>query len=45
MHWFTVGAYYVDKLVRTAGRLADPARVEEHGFMQGELPKALQIPR
>jgi 3-phenylpropionate/cinnamic acid dioxygenase small subunit len=44
MHWFTVGAYYVDKLVRTPEGWRIQQRVEEHGFMQGELPKALTIP-
>ena len=45
MHWFTVGAYYVDKLVRSADGWRIAQRVEEHGFMQGTLPEALQIPR
>jgi len=45
MHWFTVGAYYVDQLVRTADGWRIQQRVEEHGFMQGTLPEALQIPR
>jgi 3-phenylpropionate/cinnamic acid dioxygenase small subunit len=45
LHWFTVGAYYVDKLVRTADGWRIRERVEEHGFMQGTLPEALQIPR
>ena len=45
MHWFTVGAYYVDQLVRTADGWRIRQRVEEHGFMQGTLPEALQIPR
>jgi 3-phenylpropionate/cinnamic acid dioxygenase small subunit len=45
MHWFTVGAYYVDELVRTGEGWRIKKRVEEHGFMQGTLPEALQIPR
>jgi hypothetical protein len=45
MHWFTVGAYYIDKLVRTGDGWRIQSRVEEQGFMHGELPKALQIPR
>lgn len=45
MHWFTVGGYYVDELVRTADGWRIAQRVEEHGFMQGTLPEALQIPR
>ena len=45
MHWFTVGAYYVDELVRTGDGWRIKKRVEEHGFMQGSLPGALQIPR
>jgi 3-phenylpropionate/cinnamic acid dioxygenase small subunit len=44
LHIFTVGAYYVDTLVRTdAGwRIAD--RFEEQAFLDGSLPDALQIP-
>ena len=44
VHMFTVGAHYVDKLVRTGEgwRLAE--RVEEAVFMDGTLPEALQIP-
>ena len=45
LHWFTVGAYYVDELVRTADGWRIKRRTEEHGFMQGSLPEALQIPR
>src|SRR4029453_466023 len=45
LHWFTVGGFYVDKLVRTAQGWRIRERVEESAFMQGSLPKALQIPR
>jgi hypothetical protein len=45
LHWFTVGGFYVDKLVRTADGWRIRERVEESGFMQGSLPGALQIPR
>jgi hypothetical protein len=44
LHMFTVGAHYVDKLVRTGEgwRLAE--RIEEAVYMDGTLPGALQIP-
>ncbi|MEE9606402.1 MAG: nuclear transport factor 2 family protein [Myxococcota bacterium] len=44
LHIFTVGAYYIDKLVKTeAGwRIAD--RFEEQAFLEGTLPEALKIP-
>ena len=44
MHIFTVYAYYVDELVRTPGGWRIAKRVEEQALLQGELPKALQIP-
>jgi 3-phenylpropionate/cinnamic acid dioxygenase small subunit len=45
LHWFTVGAFYVDELVRTAGGWRIRQRTEEAGFLQGTLPEALRIPR
>jgi 3-phenylpropionate/cinnamic acid dioxygenase small subunit len=42
---FNVGATYVDELTWTADGWRIARRVEEAGFMQGELPKALQIPQ
>jgi 3-phenylpropionate/cinnamic acid dioxygenase small subunit len=45
LHWFTVGAYYVDELVRTPEGWRIQKRVEEQGFFQGTLPEALTIPR
>jgi hypothetical protein len=45
LHWFTVGGFYVDELVRTGEGWRIRKRVEESGFMQGTLPPALQIPR
>jgi 3-phenylpropionate/cinnamic acid dioxygenase small subunit len=44
MHMFRVGAYYVDKLVRTDAGWRIAERIEEQAFLDGELPKALQIP-
>ena len=45
LHDFTVGATYVDELVWTADGWRIAKRSEEAGYMQGQLPKALQIPR
>jgi 3-phenylpropionate/cinnamic acid dioxygenase small subunit len=44
LHLFTVGAFYVDRLVRTAGGWRIAERVEETAFLDGTLPEALQIP-
>ena len=44
MHMFTVGGYYVDKLVRTDSGWRIRERMEESAFMDGTLPEALQIP-
>jgi 3-phenylpropionate/cinnamic acid dioxygenase small subunit len=44
LHDFTVGATYVDELVWTAEGWRIAKRSEDAGFMQGSLPKALQIP-
>jgi 3-phenylpropionate/cinnamic acid dioxygenase small subunit len=44
LHIFTVGGFYVDKLVRTGEGWRIHERVEEQAFMDGTLPKALQIP-
>jgi len=44
LHDFTVGATYVDELVWTADGWRIAKRSEEAGYMQGSLPKALQIP-
>jgi len=44
-HHFAVGAYYVDDLVRTAQGWRIAARREDQAFLEGSLPKALQIPR
>ena len=45
LHWFTVGAYYVDELLRTPDGWRLTKRGEEAGFLQGTLPAALQIPQ
>jgi 3-phenylpropionate/cinnamic acid dioxygenase small subunit len=45
LHLFTVGAYYVDELVRTAQGWRIAKRTEEQAFLDGSLPAALQIPR
>ena len=44
LHQFTVGAYYVDELVRTASGWRIAKRREDQAFMEGTLPEALQIP-
>lgn len=44
LHMFTVGAYYVDELVRTPEGWRIARRVEEAAFMEGTLPDELQIP-
>ncbi len=43
-HLFTVGAYYVDELVRTEEGWRIAKRREDQAFMDGTLPEALQIP-
>ena len=44
LHIFYVGAYYVDKLVRTGDGWRIRERIEEQAFMDGTLPEGLQIP-
>ncbi len=44
LHMFTVGAHYVDKLVRTDDGWRIAERVEEAVYMDGTLPGGLQIP-
>ncbi len=44
LHIFTVGAYYVDQLVRTDDGWRIANRFEEQAYLEGSLPKALQIP-
>ena len=44
LHMFTVGAHYVDKLVRTDAGWRIAERIEEAVFMEGTPPEALQIP-
>ena len=44
LHMFTVGAHYVDKLVRTDQGWRIAERIEEAVYMDGTLPGALQIP-
>jgi 3-phenylpropionate/cinnamic acid dioxygenase small subunit len=45
LHIFTVGAFYVDELVRTAEGWRIAKRVEESAFLDGTLPEALRPPR
>lgn len=45
LHDFTVGATYVDELVWTDDGWRIAKRSEDAGYMQGQLPKALQIPQ
>lgn len=45
LHLFTVGATYVDDLVRTPDGWRIAKRYEEQAFMDGTLPEALQIPK
>ncbi len=45
LHIFTVGAYYIDKLVRTDDGWRITDRFEQQVYLEGSLPKALQIPR
>ena len=40
----TVGAYYNDRLVCTNEGWRIAERIEEHAFLEGTLPEALQIP-
>ena len=44
LHHFAVGAWYVDELVRTKAGWRIAKRREDQAFMEGSLPKALQIP-
>jgi 3-phenylpropionate/cinnamic acid dioxygenase small subunit len=39
-HWFTVGAQYLDDLVRMADGWRIKRRVQQRGFFQGALPGA-----
>ncbi len=45
LHLFTVGAYYNDELARTDQGWRITQRIEEQAFLDGSLPKALQIPK
>ena len=45
MHHFDVGAYYADRLVRTAAGWRIRERIEQSVFMHGDLPPGLEIPR
>jgi hypothetical protein len=44
MHIFTVWAWYEDKLVRTPDGWRIEERIEKQELLEGEFPKALQIP-
>ncbi|MCG8592279.1 MAG: nuclear transport factor 2 family protein [Proteobacteria bacterium] len=44
LHIFTVGAYYIDELVRTEEGWRIAKRIEEQVYLEGSLPEALQIP-
>ena len=44
LHIFTVGAYYIDKLVRTNDGWKIANRFEQQVYLEGSLPEALQIP-
>ncbi len=44
LHIFTVGAYYIDKLVRTPEGWRIAERTEEQAYLDGSLPGALQVP-
>ena len=44
VHMFTVGAHYVDKLVRTDDGWRIAERIEEAVYMEGTLPGGLEIP-
>ena len=43
-HVFTVGGYYVDRLVRTDAGWRIEDRREDQALIDGSLPEALQIP-
>ena len=44
LHLFTVGAYYLDELVRTEAGWRISQRVEEQAYLEGSLPEALRVP-
>ncbi len=44
-HVFTLGAFYLDRLVRTPEGWRIAERVEQQAFLDGSLPEALQIPQ
>jgi hypothetical protein len=45
LHIFTVGGFYVDRLVRTPEGWRIAERTEEQAFLDGTLPEALQVPQ